>query len=113
MPPGPLQLTGLVTKVGFMNKTATVTVSRWATHAKTMKRIERSKKYLTHDPENQLRMEDRVVIINCPPVSARKRFALHKILKSPEAERDAKHAREAAAVAEARNPGVAATGMKS
>ncbi len=37
MPPGPLQLTGLVTKVGFMNKTATVTVSRWATHAKTMK----------------------------------------------------------------------------
>ncbi len=45
-------------------------------------------------------MDDKVIIINCPPVSARKRFALHKILKSPDAERDAKHAREAAAVAE-------------
>jgi len=44
-------------------------------------------------------MEDKVIIVNCPPVSARKRFALHKILKSPDAERDAKHAREAQAAA--------------
>ncbi|KIJ22596.1 hypothetical protein M422DRAFT_196989, partial [Sphaerobolus stellatus SS14] len=75
---------GLVTKVGCMNKTATVTVSRWAEHPKTQKRIVRSKKYLTHDPENALKIGDEVLIRNCPPVSARKRFALEKIIRSPE-----------------------------
>lgn len=58
-------------------------------------------------------MEDKVIIINCPPVSARKRFALHKILKSPDAERDAKHAREAAAAAEVRSAGGATAEAKS
>ena len=33
----PLRLTGIVTKAGFMNKTVTVTVSRWKTHSKTLK----------------------------------------------------------------------------
>ena len=33
-----------------------------------------------------MRQDDVVVIRNCPPVSARKRFALEKILKSPELE---------------------------
>ncbi|KIJ28883.1 hypothetical protein M422DRAFT_189151 [Sphaerobolus stellatus SS14] len=82
----PLSLKGLVTKVGCMNKTATVTVSRWAEHPKTQKRIVRSKKYLTHDPENEsitLKIGDEVLIRNCPPVSARKRFALEKIIRNP------------------------------
>lgn len=69
----PMALTGVVTKVGFMQKTATVTVSRYMVHRKTHKvgspilaipslrasltpfsfqRIERSKKYLTHDADN-------------------------------------------------------------
>lgn len=66
----PMAFRGLVTKVGFMDKTATVTVTRWVAHKLTrkvcitlhfsvlffwllfLKRIERSKKYLTHDPEN-------------------------------------------------------------
>ncbi|KAI5115268.1 hypothetical protein M0805_001637 [Coniferiporia weirii] len=91
----PLILQGIVTKVGYMNKTATVTVSRWATHPRTLKRFERSKKYLTHDPENKLRMDDVVAIQNCPPVSARKRFALYKIMSSPETERIERHRREA------------------
>ena len=33
----PMAFTGLVTKVGFMNKTATVTVSRFVTHPKVGK----------------------------------------------------------------------------
>jgi hypothetical protein len=63
----PMSLKGIVTKVGVMRKTATVTVSRWVIHKQTgkvrtasclasvtsnkchLQRIERSKKYLTHD----------------------------------------------------------------
>ena len=86
-----MSLIGQVTKVGFMNKTATVTVSRYVFHPKTGKvrppprspprptvhsctvscaatsyaeadsrcccgavqRLERSKKYLTHDESNR------------------------------------------------------------
>ncbi|PBL01220.1 nucleic acid-binding protein [Armillaria gallica] len=88
----PMALQGIVTKVGFMNKTATVTVSRWMTHRVTGKVIERTKKYLTHDPNNELRHDDVVIIRNCPPVSARKRFKLETIVKSPEAERELKKA---------------------
>ncbi|KAK0198235.1 hypothetical protein F5146DRAFT_1018776 [Armillaria mellea] len=88
----PMALQGIVTKAGFMNKTATVTVSRWMTHRVTGKVIERTKKYLTHDPNNELRHDDVVIIRNCPPVSARKRFKLETVVKSPEAERVLKKA---------------------
>ena len=127
----PMALTGVVTKVGYMQKTATVTVSRWMVHRKTHKvssccdetpftdptiicnlhqRIERSKKYLVHDAEDgatltlpycataqknsfiALKMGDTVLIRNCPPVSARKRFKLETIIKSPETEWEQAHA---------------------
>ncbi|KAF9015496.1 hypothetical protein BDQ17DRAFT_1418559 [Cyathus striatus] len=74
----PMAFKGIVTKAGFMNKTATVTVSRWVTHKITGKRIERSKKYLVHDETNKLRQDDIVVIRNCRPISALKRFTLEK-----------------------------------
>ncbi|KAI0321498.1 hypothetical protein OF83DRAFT_1051085 [Amylostereum chailletii] len=79
----PMTLNGIVSKCGFMNKTATVTVSRWVVHDKTGK--------------VQLRLDDAVVIRNCPPVSARKRFALDRVLRSPERERAQAHAALAAA----------------
>lgn len=44
---------------------------------------------------SELREGDTVLIRNCPPVSARKRFKLEKIIKSPETERDEMHARMA------------------
>ncbi|KAF7347936.1 Polyamine transporter 1 [Mycena venus] len=88
----PLALRGVVSKVGFMRKTATVVVSRWAVHKMTGKRLERTKKYLTHDEENQLRKDDIVVIRNCPPVSKLKRFKLETILHSPEGEREIQRA---------------------
>ncbi|KIY66188.1 nucleic acid-binding protein [Cylindrobasidium torrendii FP15055 ss-10] len=79
----PMALQGIVTKVGCINKTATVTVSRWMEHKVTGKVIERTKKYLTHDPQNVLRANDVVIIRNCPPVSKRKRFALERVVRSP------------------------------
>lgn len=45
----------------------------------------------------ELRQGDTVLIRNCPPISARKRFTLEKVLKSPETERDEMHARMAQA----------------
>ena len=39
-----------------------------------------------------LRVDDSVLIRNCPPVSARKRFELAKVVRSPETERDLAHA---------------------
>ncbi|KAJ7103648.1 hypothetical protein B0H15DRAFT_813043 [Mycena belliarum] len=91
----PLALRGIVTKVGFMDKTATVVVSRWAVHKLTGKRTERTKKYLTHDADNKLRKDDLVVIRNCPPVSKLKRFKLETVLHSPEVERELQRARQA------------------
>ncbi|KDR85320.1 hypothetical protein GALMADRAFT_234124 [Galerina marginata CBS 339.88] len=91
----PMSFHGIVTKAGFMNKTATVTVSRWVIHKLTGKRIERSKKYLIHDEHNKLREDDLVVIRNCPPVSRMKRFTLETILKSPETDRDLARAHKA------------------
>ncbi|KAH6916843.1 polyamine transporter 1 [Coprinopsis sp. MPI-PUGE-AT-0042] len=84
----PMTFNGVVTKAGFMNKTVTVTVSRFINHKLTGKRIVRSKKYLVHDEENKLRTEDLVVIRNCPPISARKRFTVHQLVESPETERE-------------------------
>ncbi|KAI9508264.1 hypothetical protein F5148DRAFT_935365 [Russula earlei] len=88
----PMSFLGVVTKAGFMKKTATVTVSRWVIEKKTGKRISRSKKFLVHDARDQLRVEDLVLIRNCPPISARKRFMLEKVVRSPETERDLAHA---------------------
>ncbi|KAI6031615.1 hypothetical protein PISMIDRAFT_671566 [Pisolithus microcarpus 441] len=87
----PMAFTGTVTKVGCMKKTATVTISRFVIHKVTGKRIERSTKILTHDEHNKLRLNDRVIIRNCPPISARKRFKLEKVIHSPETERELTH----------------------
>lgn len=72
-------------------------------------RIERSKKYLTHDENGGmscfqhrsiyfvdtrgvvLRINDEVLIRNCPPISARKRFALDQVLRSPETQHEFMH----------------------
>jgi len=86
-----MTLKGIVTKVGVMKKTATVTVSRWVIHKQTGKRIERSKKYLTHDENGGLRINDQVLIRNCPPISARKRFTLDQVLRSPETQHELMH----------------------
>ncbi|KAG2737472.1 hypothetical protein P692DRAFT_20886549, partial [Suillus brevipes Sb2] len=45
--------------------------------------IERSKRILTHDEQDvvEFRLNDTVLIQNCPPISARKHFKLEKILK--------------------------------
>ncbi|CAG7854235.1 SubName: Full=Uncharacterized protein {ECO:0000313/EMBL:CCA67526.1} [Serendipita indica DSM 11827] len=77
----PISLVGRVVKSGFMNKTVTVSVDRWATHPRTHKTIKRTTKVLTHDPRNVLRTEDVVRIRSCTRKSKRKQHELEVILQ--------------------------------
>ncbi|WVQ97175.1 hypothetical protein IAU59_004285 [Kwoniella sp. CBS 9459] len=70
---------GVVTKVGAMRKTATVTVERVFEHPKILKEIKRHKKYLVHDENEVARLEDKVTIIHGARTSRRKAFRLLSI----------------------------------
>ncbi|KZW03140.1 nucleic acid-binding protein [Exidia glandulosa HHB12029] len=88
----PMQLIGRVSKAGKMVKTVTVTVDRLVVQKPTLKRIKRTKNYLVHDEADGLRVDDVVLIRNCPPISKLKRFTFEKLLKSPEGELEARRA---------------------
>ncbi|WWC58501.1 mitochondrial 37S ribosomal protein uS17m [Kwoniella dejecticola CBS 10117] len=70
---------GVVTKVGAMRKTATVTVERVFEHPKILKEIKRHKKYLVHDENEVARLDDKVTIIHGLRTSKTKSFRLHSI----------------------------------
>ncbi|WWC86116.1 uncharacterized protein L201_000987 [Kwoniella dendrophila CBS 6074] len=70
---------GVVTKVGVMRKTATVTVERIFEHPKILKEIKRHKKYLVHDENEVARLDDKVTIIHGLRTSKSKSFRLHSI----------------------------------
>ncbi len=68
-------LTGRVTS-DKMNKTVTVLVNRRIMHPLYKKFIRRSKKYAAHDEANLCQVGDMVRIIECPPISKRKTWAV-------------------------------------
>lgn len=68
-------LTGRVTS-DKMDKTITVLVDRRVMHPLYKKFIRRSKKYAAHDEQNLCKVGDTVRIIECPPISKRKTWAL-------------------------------------
>ena len=59
-----------------MDKTVTVLVDRRVMHPLYKKFIRRSKKYAAHDERNICRVGDTVRIIECPPISKRKAWAV-------------------------------------
>ena len=61
-----------------MNKTISVYVERYFRHPKYKKRILRTKKFLVHDENNLAEMNDKVEIIECRPLSKRKKFSIIK-----------------------------------
>jgi len=67
-----------------MHKTAVVEVERRATHPLYKKTMRRHKKYLAHDEANECSVGDRVEILPCRPLSARKRFRVFRIVKKAE-----------------------------
>ncbi|MDI2090681.1 30S ribosomal protein S17 [Commensalibacter oyaizuii] len=68
-------LTGRVTS-DKMDKTVTVLVVRRVMHPLYKKFIRRSKKYAAHDELNECKIGDTVRIIESPPISKRKSWAV-------------------------------------
>ncbi len=58
------------------DKTITVLVERRVMHPIYKKYIKRSKKYAAHDEKNACKLGDSVEIIECAPISKRKRWTL-------------------------------------
>jgi small subunit ribosomal protein S17 len=56
------------------DKTVTVLVERRVMHPVYKKYIRTSKKYAAHDEQNRLKIGDAVSIIECRPISKRKRW---------------------------------------
>lgn len=65
-----------------LDKTITVDVAHKFRHPIYQKTIFKNKKYLVHDPLNQAKINDQVVIANTRRLSARKSFYLLKIIKT-------------------------------
>jgi small subunit ribosomal protein S17 len=64
-----------------MDKTAVVSVERRKRHPKFHKYINRSKKYLIHDEQNQLGVGDKVRIVETRPLSKKKNWRLQSVLE--------------------------------
>lgn len=62
-------------------KSVVVLVSRSVAHPIYRKRMTVSKRYMVHDEQESAKMGDVVVIKQCRPMSATKRFALNSITK--------------------------------
>ena len=63
------------------DKTIVVSVQRQFIHPLYKKTVRRHKKFMAHDEHNEAHEGDIVQIIEHRPMSARKRWALHKIVE--------------------------------
>lgn len=73
------EIQGEVVKISG-DKTASVLVTRSVMHPKYHKTVKRFKKYLVHDERNELRLGDKVIAVECRPLSKTKSFRLKTIV---------------------------------
>ena len=78
------------------DKTITVLVERRFMHPLYKKYIKKTDKYAAHDPANQCEVGERVQIIECRPISKRKRWTLVGADAAPAAEAKKPAAKKAA-----------------
>ncbi len=71
-------LTGKVEK-DAANKSVTVLVERRVKHPLLGKIVKKFKKYRAHDENNQYKAGDRVVIVECKPISKTKAWAVESL----------------------------------
>ncbi|AWV87991.1 30S ribosomal protein S17 [Bradymonas sediminis] len=64
-----------------MDKTIVVAVTRQFMHPKYRKFVRRQKRYQVHDPANECRPGDRVLIEETRPLSKNKRWKLKEIIE--------------------------------
>jgi small subunit ribosomal protein S17 len=74
------QLEGIVVSTSAA-KTAVVKVTRTFLHPQVRKYVRRSKKYMAHDEHSEAAVGDQVIIEECRPLSARKRWRLRSITR--------------------------------
>lgn len=80
-----------VTKIGIvksnkMDKTAVVSVERVVQHPLYTRGFKKTSNFTVHDDENKCQIGDRVKIVECRPISKRKRWQLVEVLHSPSSE---------------------------
>jgi small subunit ribosomal protein S17 len=63
-----------------MDKTVVVKVDRLVKHNVYNKYIKRSAKYKAHDIDNSCKIGDRVIIVECRPLSKDKRWKVRQII---------------------------------
>ncbi len=66
-----------------MTKTVVVELERIVLHARYKKYLRRRTKVKAHDERNQCQVGDRVVIVECRPLSRQKRWRVSRILNRP------------------------------
>lgn len=76
----PRPMVGVVVSVA-MDKSAVVQVETRKKHPKYRKTIRRHKKYLAHDEENSVSLNDVVEIMPTRPLSKRKRWRISRIVR--------------------------------
>jgi small subunit ribosomal protein S17 len=89
-----------VVKSNKTDKTIVVIVQTRKTHPIYRKQYTDSRNFMAHDENNEAEIGDRVRIVECRPISAKKHFTLDTILDKP-ALREATYGDEPAADAKA------------
>jgi small subunit ribosomal protein S17 len=69
-----------------MQKTVVVSVDRAVMHPKYKKYLKLSSRVKAHDEKNECRIGDRVVIVECRPLSREKRWRVTRILERAQVE---------------------------
>lgn len=72
-----------VVKSDKMDKTRVVIVERRTAHAKYGKFVTHRSIYKVHDEKNETKAGDRVLIVECRPMSRDKRWRLAKLIERP------------------------------
>jgi len=72
-----------VVKSNKTDKTIVVIVQTRKTHPLYRKQYTDSRNFMAHDEKNEAEIGDSVRIVECRPISAKKRFTLDKILEKP------------------------------
>ncbi len=74
------EITGVVVS-DKMEKTVTVAVERQTRHELYGKTQRRTSKFLAHNENNEVKVGDRVAIVEARPMSARKRWVVTRVVE--------------------------------
>ena len=72
-----------VVRTNRMEKTVVVELERTVLHSRYKKYLRRRSRVKAHDERNECEVGDRVVIVECRPLSREKRWRVSRILNRP------------------------------